>query len=485
MAKHLVIVGGGFAGASMAVQTARYSPYPLQITIVEPAAQLGRGLAYGTDDPDHRVNGPFYTHSIDPLVTGHGDDWAARVGLLRDDPQAQWDTGIFPRRRDYARYLADSVAEHAQRNPSGSTITHQRDRVTRLKPLTSGWQLSLAAGGSLKADEVVLAFGNPEPRLPASLRPWSEHPAMIGSPWQQADLHAISPQASVVIMGSSLTAIDVLATLVRQQHQGPITVFSRRGLAPRPQRPAEPPPSEPPPASWLVDRINGPVAGFLTKTLRREPTARALLRAVRQEIDRVTAAGAAWQVGFDELRDVLWQVWPRIPVQEQQRILRRLRPWYDVHRFRLSPPTYAVVSPAEESGQVRHLAARLQEIRAIDGRQLELSLQLASTPANEPTRVQCDALINCTGLDITAAPAPGSLAASLLDDGLLTRHPTGLGYRVDDQNRVLGADQTPLAGLRLIGPATAGCFGDPLGAMFIAVQIYRFLPQMLAAHNKP
>lgn len=480
MLRRLVIVGGGFAGASMAVQTARYSPFAIDITIVEPAAQLGRGLAYSTTDPDHRVNGPFQTHSIDPLDTGHGDAWARRVGLLDEDPEAMWDSGIFPRRRDFARYLADAVAEHAQHNPSGSSIAHRQTRVKSLARQADGWQVVLQDGDSILADQVILAFGNPEPQLPAALRAWADHPAFIGSPWQREDLRAIDPGAAVVIMGSSLTSIDVMASLVRQQHRGPITAFSRRGQIPRDQRPPDPPTNEPVPESWLVDRINGPVAGFLRRTLRREPTARALLRALREEIARVTAEGAAWQVAFDDLRDPLWQIWPQIPVNEQRRILRQLRTWYDVHRFRMSPPTYAVVAPAEKAGQIRHIAGRLKAIRAVGDRQLELTL---SSPGNAPAGDQtllCDALINCTGFDITAPPAPDSLPARLLADGILSRHETGLGYRVDNQNRVLGPDGEVVRGLRLIGPSTAGCFGDPLGAMFIAVQIYRFLPAMLA-----
>jgi len=39
-------------------------------------------------------------------------------------------------------------------------------------------------------------------------------------------------------------------------------------------------------------------------------------------------------------------------------------------------------------------------------------------------------------------------------------------------------------GMRVIGPPTAGAFGDPLGAIFIAAQIRRTLPGMRATLRK-
>jgi len=476
----LVIVGGGFSGVSMAVQTARYSPAPVRITVVEPAAHLGRGLAYGTNDPDHRINGPFYSHSVDPLDTGDGDRWAAQVGLTTSDPEVMTATGLFPSRRDFARYLSHSFAEHAQNNPSGSHLEHRCAQVIGLSEHDGAIRLELSESAGdqspLIADQVVLATGNPPPSLPTALIPFVDHPAMIGSPWQGARLDQIDPDASVTVMGSSLTSVDVLASLMRRGHRGQITVFSRRGQRPREQRPPEPTP-EPLPETWLVDRINGRVPSWLSRVLRKNPSVRAVLAAMRQRVRDGQLAGEAWQVGFDELRDVVWQVWPQLPLAEQQRYLRQIRPWYDVHRFRLSPASEALVAPAIASGQIKVLAARLQGLeKSIE---LETGLTVKLAGRDDPNiRLHCDAFINCAGLDVTGEPVAGSLESSLLAAGTLSRHPTGLGFRVDTHHRVLDSAGLANEQVRLIGPATAGCFGDPVGAMFIAVQINRLLPAL-------
>lgn len=475
---HLIIIGGGYSGVSMAVQAARYAPIALKITIVEPAVALGQGLAYSTSDPDHRINGPFHTHSVDPLDTFHGVEWADQVALLKDDPDAQCATGLFPRRRDFARYLADAFAAEAASNKSGSSLSHIQGEVSGLEPEAKQVRVRLNGQDDLIADQVVLAIGNPPPRLPGALAPWSEHPAMISNPWQSGGLSSIAPDAAVTVMGSSLTAADVLATLMRNQHRGPITVFSRRGLRPREQRPPEEG-AKPLPQTWLVDRINGPVPPFIAKPLRADPTVRSLLRAVRKEIAERATRGEPWQAAFDEMRDVVWKIWPRLSTFEQKRYLRQIRPWYDVHRFRMSPPTDGLLLPAEARGQIRFLAARLSEISDADTASpaLQVSLMGSGGPLDA---LRSEAFVNCTGLDLHGAPPAGSLAANLLEVGLLSSHPSGLGYAVNEQNRLIGADGIAVPRIRLIGPATAGCFGDPLGALFISAQVYRLLPGLFS-----
>lgn len=55
----IAILGGGFAGAAAAIHLSRDSPVPLDIDVFEPRERLGAGLAYSSENPDHRVNGPI------------------------------------------------------------------------------------------------------------------------------------------------------------------------------------------------------------------------------------------------------------------------------------------------------------------------------------------------------------------------------------------------------------------------------------------
>ena len=54
----VAIVGGGFAGAAAALRMIEAGDGSLAITVVEPRAALGRGIAYSTPEPGHLMNGP-------------------------------------------------------------------------------------------------------------------------------------------------------------------------------------------------------------------------------------------------------------------------------------------------------------------------------------------------------------------------------------------------------------------------------------------
>ena len=61
-----------------------------------------------------------------------------------------------------------------------------------------------------------------------------------------------------------------------------------------------------------------------------------------------------------------------------------------------------------------------------------------------------------------------------------TRFATLNLFEVDAQCRPIGRDGAPTPGLRIVGPPSAGSLGDPLGVPFIAPQIRRMIPGILA-----
>lgn len=475
----ITIVGGGFSGASAAVQLVRHSAFALAVTIVEPRAEAGPGLAYASSDPDHRLNAPMANHSIDPLDALHFTRWCDANAVFERDAAALLPDGrAFVRRGDFGAYLAASVREHSARQQNGSTIEQVRGRALRADIDDAGGQhivVRTEAGTAIESQMLIVATGNPLPRLPAALAlPLHGESMLIADPLAPGRLRGIEPSARVLIVGSGLTALDAVSTLLRNGHRGPIVVVSRHGLRPRPHA-GSGHPSEAIAESPL-ERILGPVPAHLPGA-DDVPTALGLTRSLRTRIAERVAQGHAWQAGFDELREVVWRVWPRLPTNEKRRFLQRLRPWYDVHRFRAPPQNDAMVRAAEAEGRVEFRKASVRAIAtAIGGRALRVSLALRGGQA---TRAEAyDRVVNCTGF-AAASSAANPFLASLLDDGRLTSDPTGLGFSVDGDCRAIDVQGHAQPRLRVIGPPTAGCFGDPLGVVFIAAQIHRMLPDAL------
>ena len=54
--QHIAIIGGGFSGLMTAVNLARLSTRPLQVTVINGRRSVGRGVAYGTRRPEHLLN---------------------------------------------------------------------------------------------------------------------------------------------------------------------------------------------------------------------------------------------------------------------------------------------------------------------------------------------------------------------------------------------------------------------------------------------
>jgi hypothetical protein len=74
-------------------------------------------------------------------------------------------------------------------------------------------------------------------------RPWAPGrlagPGLLARPWQRPADWAPAPDADVLLVGSGLTAVDLIIELRDRGHRGRIHLVSRRGQMPQPHRVAE------------------------------------------------------------------------------------------------------------------------------------------------------------------------------------------------------------------------------------------------------
>ena len=148
-------------------------------------------------------------------------------------------------------------------------------------------------------------------------------PGLVAQPWKPGSLAAIGRRDSALIVGTGLTMADVVASLERAGHKGEITAISRRGLLPRAHGRFQD----------GVKALNGNAY---------PETAVELLRSVRRTI-RAYAGATDWQSVVDAVRGNLPIIWRSLPPKEQLRVVRRLLPFWEVHRFRISPQTHGAV----------------------------------------------------------------------------------------------------------------------------------------------
>ena len=72
---HIAIIGGGASGALAALHLARALPVgSAEIIVIEPAEEIGRGLAYSTDDPGHLLNVRAVPLRINQIICFNGSE---------------------------------------------------------------------------------------------------------------------------------------------------------------------------------------------------------------------------------------------------------------------------------------------------------------------------------------------------------------------------------------------------------------------------
>ncbi|MGK3112008.1 FAD/NAD(P)-binding protein [Candidatus Pantoea formicae] len=441
MAKaQVIIVGGGFSGTALAIHLARTSAAALLITVVEPRERLGCGVAYSTQEPAHRINVPASRMQLSGEEQGAFDHWYRQQPECSLDSAAHCaDGSVYPQRGMFGRYLAEQFALAAKCYPHVTLRHLQTTAVT-----WEGQQLLLSNGEMLQGDILALAISHPPPSLPRALQPFAQHPALIANPWQRGVLDAIAPDASIAIMGTGLSMADVVASLATRHHRGPLTAFSRRGQLSRANLTGEWP-------EWTLAPQN-------------VPEARLWLHHIRAEVARAAEQQLPWQRVLDEVRVQGQAIWQSLPLREQQKFVRHLRSWWDVHRYRIAPQVAAVISERQQQGSLHVLAARLQSITA-RGDQLEVTLH---TRQGKTLTQRLDHLIVTTGPGHDALTQSQPLLQSLSEQGLIRADQLGFGLDVDAHSHALTQQGLPNSRLLVVGPAARARFGELMGLPQVA-----------------
>ncbi|MFC7493365.1 MULTISPECIES: FAD/NAD(P)-binding protein [unclassified Nocardioides] len=398
--RRVAIVGGGASGVLTALQLLSTSDDPaLCITVHEASGVLGRGIAYGTSDPRHLLNVRARHMSAFADVPSDLLDWAVRAGR---DPDPQ---GFLPR-MEYSAYLQDTLADTADQR-----LTISAGRVDDIVPTGAGFELR-TRGRTSAADVVVLAYGNQKPQELTELAGVS---GLIGNPWDLAAIRALPGDASVVIVGTGLTAIDTAITLLEDEPRRRAVMVSRSGLLPCAHIAQQS-------TAWVTDVPAGPL------------TADGLASLVRGQVDAARAHGVDWRNVVDGLRPQTQSIWRRLDIDERRRFLAAYARDWEVRRHRMAP----------------EVADRIDRYR----REGRLELVAGGTPHVDVEAAV--AVVNCTGPLTDIGRTDDPLLRALQERGLVTPDPLRLGLESTVSGQVVGADGAVVEGLYAVGPPRKG-----------------------------
>lgn len=441
MTLHVTIIGGGASGTLAAAHLLqrRVTPQRLRITIVEAREDVGCGIAYSTDQSSHLLNTRVNNMSAFADDPDHFARWLDRHG---HGVSSNLD---FVPRKTYGRYLADLVAPDCA-SASVPRLQILRKECVSLRVHDHGVEVGLSDGSVLPSHFAILATGfcRDDRRTSGLEDPWARP-------------HDRDPAEPVVLVGTGLTMIDMVLSLLDEGQTGTIYAISRRGLLPQPHNATKP---------LKLSAADIPIGSSVTY----------MLQWLRSTIRSHEASGGNWRDVIDGLRPHTQLLWRHLPQESRRRFLRHASTIWDTHRHRMPPSSAARVAEAQASGLLRVVKGCFQRAERTSA-----ATRVIYRPAGNPDNdvVEGSHAIDCRGFRRLSFPTPNRLLQSLAETGLARLDPLNLGLDFDQQDALIDQEGRSSSRIFGIGPITRGTHFEITAVPNIRVQAARLAELIL------
>ena len=441
----IAIVGAGLSGRLVLLHLCRRPRPDLDVVLIDPDLHA-MGPAYSSDEEQLLLNVPA------GQMSAFDDDRNDFVDWVRGRHGAT-DAHAFLPRRLYREYVLERLGRACRSQPLVH-LEQRRAEVTDIVVTREGVRLTMA-GGQVTADKAVLALGNFPPRPPrvsqARVRQAARY---LGDPWRPQALDVIAPTDRVLLIGTGQTATDLVVTLARREHQGPIVALSRHGLLP------------------LAHASLRAYPSFLAELTGADRVVD-LFGAVRRHLRRAAADGFDARAVIDSLRPGTQDLWMGLPEAEKEVFLRHLFRHWEVVRSRIPPQNDAVVTALRASGRLTIAVGRVTDLVPTPA-----ALEVRHERDGETCTIRADVVIDCMGPEADYGRIEQPLVRNLLRHGLVRRGPAGLGIDALPDGTVLDRDGRPSRVLSTLGPPLRGVLWETIAVPEIRVQARRLAERL-------
>lgn len=444
-----VIIGAGLSGTLKAIRLLQQRNEPLTIHIFEKEnQQLFKGVAYSSVLGHQLLNVPANHMSLYLDKPNHFCDWLAEMGHT-------FEASAFVPRNLFGDYLKGEMIR-AKANAPQHKLTVHRTEVKHVFRNKNGSFDVFSHDNAIKisCDEIWLCTGNFKP---SDVENTPENAKMnrryISNPWSGKMMAKISKHEHVLIVGSGLTMVDQVLSLIKKGHEGKITVISRRGFLPQPFKN-----SDSYEFSTLPDFSNCRIVD--------------LIPWFRNEVEIAKSQEKDWRSVIKALRDHTTLIWKKLSEKDKQSFLRHLRPFWETHRHQVPQESWQKLQELKSSSQLEIMAAR---ILSMQFNELKINVQLRPRCKKSSYHLLIDRVINCTGPQSMHKKLTSPLMESLMKEGLVQSDSLGLGLLVSDDLLAIGKSGNAQPGFHIIGPPGKGGLWECTALREIRLQTERKL----------
>ncbi|OBK74821.1 FAD/NAD(P)-binding protein [Mycobacterium sp. 1274761.0] len=451
----VVVVGGGFSGTMTAVNLARLAEERVDITIVNERTPPGRGVAYRRRRPEYLLNVAVRNMSAFPDEPDHFLGWVRERPEFEAVPLIDLRERFVPR-QTYGDYLSWTAQKYLGKSASPSPVRSRFvvGEAVDVEPQEFGCVVRLADGTALDADRLVLATGNETPAALSGAETFADHPAWVGDPWQAWEELLPPRDSSVVILGTGLTAVDVVITLRAIGWQGRIHAVSRHGWLPHAHFKG-------------IEYPEFPPQGIDLATLGLD----ALVALVKRHCATLHERNANPAIIVDKLRAHTQRIWAGFTPEERLAFAKHHAARWNVFRHRISPDIHAQLTHLQLTGQLQVRAGNIEKL-------VEAADQIA-VHLDDGETLTGDVVINATGPSTRFTATQSVLLQNLLRRGLVAPDVTDLGISVDRDHTVLTGDGDRSAWLLALGPLLRGTYWETIAVPELRVQARRVAETVL------
>jgi uncharacterized NAD(P)/FAD-binding protein YdhS len=370
----IVIVGGGAAGSLVALQLARVTgrrSTGCDLVVVDPSDLIGRGVAFGTSDERHLLNVPASGMSVLPEDPGHFVAWRGRQDP--DRPSEPWD---FASRRQFARYLHETLTAALAESADHTTLRHVRAGAVGLRRAGARLAVITDQGRELPADAVVIATG-----LPAAGHGWAPEELtgsafFVPDPWAPGALDVLRRDRSgppgVLLVGSGLTMVDAALSLTGpgERPDRVLHAVSRSGRLPR-------------------KHADGPKLAAIPNVSEWGDSLDELRERVERHLREVTRSTGDWRPALDGLRVQVVTLWNRLSEADRAAFVAGDSGRWNVLRHRMPASSASTLHTLRSEGRLRLRRGTVTGAEPLGLGGLRVSLGRES--------VDVGWVVNCTG----------------------------------------------------------------------------------------
>jgi uncharacterized NAD(P)/FAD-binding protein YdhS len=264
----------------------------------------------------------------------------------------------------------------------------------------------------------------------------------------------------VVLLGTGLTAVDSLLTLLAVGWNGKIHAISRNGLLPQSHFKG-------------IDDPEFPPAGVDVESLGLGE----LVELIESHCLRLRNAGHNPAMVVDKLRPHSQRIWQGFELAERRQFIARYAARWNVVRHRIAPSVHQQVTQALESGKLHVVRASITGIAPAN---TKIAVNLRDGEG-APFALEAGLAINCTGPHTRFSATRSTLLRNLLRRGLVSADDLDMGLRVHSDFAVVdgAGERSPF--LFAIGPLLRGTLWETIAVPELRGQAWQVAQSLLGS----